>query len=74
MDRIQKIILISIISIAAISWVLSKDQPDIMVAMMNYNPVAISLIAISWTIGMAAMIFPAITPMVLLYTRQDGMK
>src|SRR5215467_3223191 len=72
MDRIQKIILISIISIAVISWVLSKDQPDMMVAMMNYNPVAISLFAISWTIGMAAMMFPAITPMVLLYTRLIG--
>jgi hypothetical protein len=69
MDRIQKIIFISIISIATISWVLSKDQPDMMVAMMNYNPVAISLFTISWTIGMAAMMFPAITPMVLLYTR-----
>jgi len=69
MDRIQKIIFISIISIAAISWVLSKDQPDMMVAMMNYNPVAISLFTISWTIGMAAMMFPAIAPMVLLYTR-----
>src|SRR5215472_13834953 len=69
MDRIQKIIIISIISIAAISWVLSKDQPDMMPAMMNYNPVAISLFTISWTIGMAAMMFPAITPMVLLYSR-----
>src|SRR5215469_11189812 len=69
MDRIQKIILVSIISIAVISWVLSKDQPDMMVAMMDYNPVAISLFAISWTIGMAAMMFPAITPMVLIYTR-----
>lgn len=69
MDRIQKIILISIISIAAISWIVSKDQPDMMAAMMNYNPVAISLFTISWTIGMAAMMFPAITPMVLLYNR-----
>src|SRR5215831_1438311 len=69
MDRIQKIIFISIISIATISWVLSKDEPDMMAAMMNYNPVAISLFTISWTIGMAAMMFPAITPMVLLYTR-----
>ena len=33
---------------------MSKDQPDMMVAMMNYNPVAISLFTISWTIGMAA--------------------
>jgi predicted metal-binding membrane protein len=36
---------------------------------MNYNPVAISLFTISWTIGMAAMMFPAIVPMVLLYNR-----
>jgi predicted metal-binding membrane protein len=42
-----------------------------MAAMMNYNPIAISLFNISWTIGMAAMMFPAITPMVLLYTRTD---
>src|ERR687885_109839 len=69
MDRIQKIILISIISTAAISWVISKDQPDMMMAMMNYNPIAISLFTISWIIGMAAMMFPAIAPMVLLYNR-----
>ena len=69
MDRIQKIILISIISVAAISWILSKDQPDMMTAMMNYNLVAISLFTISWTIGMAAMMFPAIVPMVLFYNR-----
>jgi predicted metal-binding membrane protein len=69
MDLIQKIILISIISIAAISWILSKDQPDMMVAMMKYNPIAISLFTVSWTIGMAAMMFPAIAPMVLLYNR-----
>lgn len=69
MERVKKIILISIISIAAISWIVSKDQPDMMTAMMNYEPVAISLFTISWTIGMAAMMFPAITPMVLLYNR-----
>ncbi len=69
MDRVKKIILISIISIAAISWFLSKEQPDMMIAMMYYNPFAISLFTISWTIGMAAMMFPAITPMVLLYNK-----
>ena len=66
MDRIQKIILISLMSIAAISWILSTDQPDMMTAMMNYNPIAISLFTISWTAGMASMMFPAIAPMVLL--------
>jgi predicted metal-binding membrane protein len=69
MDLIQKVILISIISIAAISWILSKDQPNMMTAMMEYNPIAISLFTVSWTIGMAAMMFPAIAPMVLLYNR-----
>src|SRR5919197_2667129 len=68
-DRIQKIILISIVAIASISWRLAKDQPDMMTVMMNYDPVTISLFTISWTIGMAAMMFPAITPMVLLYNR-----
>jgi predicted metal-binding membrane protein len=69
MDKIQKVILLSIISIAAISWIISKDQQDMMISMMNYNPIAISLFTINWTIGMAAMMFPAITPMVLLYSR-----
>ena len=69
MDKIQKAILISIISIAAVSWVLSKDQFDMMKAMMTNDPIALSLFTASWTVGMAAMMFPAITPMVLLYNR-----
>jgi predicted metal-binding membrane protein len=69
MDKTQKAILISIISTAAISWVLSKDQPDMMKAMRIYDSIAVSIFAASWTVGMAAMMFPAITPMVLLYNR-----
>jgi predicted metal-binding membrane protein len=67
MDKAERIILVSIITIAAISWILSREQPDMMTVMMYYNPFAISLFTVSWTIGMAAMMFPAITPMVLLY-------
>ncbi|MEM3117837.1 MAG: DUF2182 domain-containing protein [Nitrososphaerales archaeon] len=37
--------------------------------MMPYDPTAISLFATTWTVGMAAMMFPAISPMVLLYNR-----
>ena len=37
--------------------------------MMFYNPVALSLFTGIWTVGMAAMMFPAISPMVLLYDR-----
>ena len=41
-----------------------------MTAMMAFhNPIALSLFTVIWTAGMAAMMFPAITPMVLLYDR-----
>jgi hypothetical protein len=38
--------------------------------MMFYNsPVALSLFVMIWTAGMAAMMFPAIIPMILFYNR-----
>jgi predicted metal-binding membrane protein len=40
-----------------------------MEAMMTLNPIAVTIFTISWTVGMAAMMFPAIIPMVLLYNR-----
>jgi predicted metal-binding membrane protein len=36
---------------------------------MTLNPIAVTIFTISWTVGMAAMMFPAIIPMVLLYNR-----
>ena len=67
MNRLQKLIILSLIGTSAIAWISSIQQPDMMVAMTTYNPIAISLFTASWTAGMAAMMFPAITPMVLLY-------
>jgi predicted metal-binding membrane protein len=69
MDRVQKAVVISLIATSAIAWIASIDQPDMMVAMTTYNPLSISLFTASWTAGMAAMMFPAITPMVLMYGR-----
>ncbi|MDQ2686163.1 MAG: DUF2182 domain-containing protein, partial [Thermoproteota archaeon] len=69
MDKSQKIIFIFLISISAITWLFSIEQPDMMEAMMTLNPIAVTIFTISWTIGMAAMMFPAIIPMVLLYNR-----
>jgi hypothetical protein len=69
MDRVQKAVAISLIATSAIAWIASIDQPDMMVAMTTYNPMLISLFAASWTAGMAAMMFPAIIPMVLMYNR-----
>lgn len=69
MHKLQTIILLSLVSTSALAWVVSKDQPDMMKAMMTYDPIIISLFTASWTVGMAAMMLPAISPMVLLYNR-----
>lgn len=69
MDKSQKIIGISLVTISIITWIFSIDQPDMMHAMMTLNPLAVTIFTISWTVGMAAMMFPAIIPMVLLYNR-----
>ena len=36
---------------------------------MTLNPIAVLIFTVSWTVGMAAMMFPAIVPMVLLYNQ-----
>jgi len=69
MDRVQKAIVMSLITTSALAWIASVNQPDMIAAMTTYNPLSISLFTASWTAGMAAMMFPAITPMVLMYNR-----
>jgi predicted metal-binding membrane protein len=69
MNKIQKAIIASLIATSALAWIASTNQPDMMVAMTTYNPLSISLFTASWTAGMAAMMFPAIAPMVLMYNR-----
>ncbi|MGH9999521.1 MAG: DUF2182 domain-containing protein, partial [Nitrosopumilaceae archaeon] len=66
-NKLQKIILVSLVSISGFSWFLSTNQPDMMNIMITYNPILLGLFSASWTAGMAAMMFPAISPMVLLY-------
>lgn len=69
MDKAQKAVAASLIATSALAWIASINQPDMMVAMTTYNPLSISVFTASWTAGMAAMMFPAITPMVLMYNR-----
>jgi predicted metal-binding membrane protein len=71
MNRIQKILIFSLIFISAIMWLVSLQQYDTMMStmMMFYNPIALSIFTLIWVTGMAAMMFPAISPMVLLYDR-----
>lgn len=41
-----------------------------MASMMTfYDPTALSLFVVIWTAGMAAMMFPAIVPMIIVYNR-----
>jgi predicted metal-binding membrane protein len=68
MDKLQKIILFLLILTSAFAWIISKDQPD-MNAIMTFNPTEVLIFTASWTVGMIAMMFPAISPMVLLYNR-----
>src|ERR671921_2273307 len=71
MKTIQLILISLLVFISAVTWVLSVQQYDTMMdAMMTfYNPTALSLFTVIWTAGMAAMMFPAIAPMILLYDR-----
>jgi predicted metal-binding membrane protein len=71
MNRIQKILIFSLIFISAIMWLVSIQQYNTMMStmMMFYNPIALSIFTLIWITGMAAMMFPAISPMVLLYDR-----
>jgi predicted metal-binding membrane protein len=71
MNRIQIILIISLVFISVIMWIISVQQYNTMMStmMMFYNPIALSLFTIIWTAGMAAMMFPAIAPMVLIYGR-----
>ena len=75
LNKVQKTILLFIILTSAASWFLLSRQSDadnnnvMMRAMMLYDPISISLFTATWTVGMAAMMFPAITPMVFLYNR-----
>jgi predicted metal-binding membrane protein len=69
MKKLEKIILVSLVSLSVFSWIISTNQPDMMNIMITYNPVLIGIFSASWTAGMAAMMFPAIVPMVLLYNK-----
>jgi predicted metal-binding membrane protein len=78
LNKVQKIILFFLILTSAMSWLVLSRQSDVdnnnimMRAMMLYDPISISLFTATWTVGMAAMMFPAITPVVLLYNRLIG--
>lgn len=71
MDKLQKILLVALISTSGVAWAASHAfQGDMMGGMTGpINAISVSLFVGVWTAGMAAMMFPAISPVVLLYNR-----
>src|SRR5947207_15798079 len=75
LNKVQTIILILLILTSAVSWFLLSRQSNadnnnvMMRAMMLYDPISISLFTATWTVGMAAMMFPAIIHMAVLSDR-----
>ena len=70
--RTSTLVIISItVIISVLTWLVSIWQYDAMMSSMMtfYNPSALSLFVVIWTAGMAAMMFPAIIPMILVYNR-----
>jgi predicted metal-binding membrane protein len=71
--KISTLVIITIaISISMLTWFVSIWQYDVMMSSMMIfyqSPTALSLFTVIWTAGMAAMMFPAIIPMILVYNR-----
>ena len=69
------IIIATAISISAATWLVSMWQYNAMMSsmmMFHTDLGALSLFVVIWTAGMAAMMFPAIIPMILVYNRLTG--
>ncbi len=79
-DKIALSVTTFLISIAAVAWVgtyylspliASPDMGTMGVASMvsSLSPISIGLFELTWTVGMVAMMFPAIVPVVAFYIR-----
>jgi predicted metal-binding membrane protein len=71
MERIHLVLISSLVFVSIIMWIIAAQQYDTMMStmMMFQDPLSLSIFTVIWTAGMAAMMFPAISPMILLYDR-----
>jgi predicted metal-binding membrane protein len=72
MNTSTLVIIAIVISISLLTWLVSIWQYDPMMSSMMifyHNSAALSLFVAIWTAGMAAMMFPAIIPMILVFSR-----
>jgi predicted metal-binding membrane protein len=72
MNTSTNVIIAIVTSISFLTWLVSIWQYDTMMLSMTtfyHNPAALSLFVVLWTAGMAAMMFPAIVPVILVFNR-----
>jgi predicted metal-binding membrane protein len=72
MNATTLVIIAIVTSISSLTWLVSIWQFDaMMLSMMTFyrDPAALSMFVVIWTAGMAAMMFPAIVPMILVFNR-----
>jgi predicted metal-binding membrane protein len=72
MNTSTLVIVAIVTSISLLTWLVSIWQYDaMMLSMMTFyhNPAALFLFVVIWTAGMAAMMFPAIVPMILAFNQ-----
>jgi predicted metal-binding membrane protein len=71
LNKNTKIVVISLSALSILTWIVSIHQYDSMMSSMMavFNPISLTLFTTIWTAGMAAMMFPAIIPMVLMFNR-----
>ncbi|HEY7734101.1 MAG TPA: DUF2182 domain-containing protein [Nitrososphaera sp.] len=71
MGRLESLVIIALVGTSALGWITSQVfQMEMMSAMTGPNEATkVSVFVAVWTAGMAAMMFPAISPMMMLYNR-----
>lgn len=69
--RLEKLLVVALVGTSGLGWIASQVfQMEMMSAMtVPDDAIKVAVFVAVWTAGMAAMMFPAISPMVLLYNR-----
>src|SRR5436190_20425276 len=68
-DRLELGLILLLLALAAIAWLATGDRMAGMDAGPGTDPGALGFYVSVWVVMMAAMMFPSIAPMVLVYNR-----
>ena len=68
-DRLQGALLAALFALAIVAWVATAERMGGMDMGPGTDPGTLGFFVVSWIVMMAAMMFPSITPMVLVFAR-----